>query len=363
MLEPNPAAGTAPPQAPGDSRPPLANSPAPPLAGSPAPPPPSSPAPPPASAPVRLLAALGFDPLTVAHGVVTLVALSIGSLLPVNSEVIALLAAGVIFAQICLATAWATWSAERWLVRTGRLVWQMAWLYLLLLLVDSFWAPRHTAMLWTLPLAMAPFLAATWLPAWILRWFRWHLARPGTGPSSANDSSTANPPARKMDLSPLQFRLADAWRWCTLLCALLAVMPLFRNELQGWDALGYAILLHLAWLTSAPAGLVVSLLFWLAMAESSASGGRESPGYRALLPSTIPRRIVAALLLSAWCVVSILAAWYGLRPLQSDEAVWRIIWLLSTAGCATTLLTAFLLRRHGWRLVRRGARRGEVHAC
>lgn len=275
---------------------------------------------------LRVLDVLGLDPLTAAHGVALFVMLALKALLTnalsVESELAALPFLGLIATQICLATVWATWSTEPLLVRGGRLLWQMLGLYLLLLVIDSIWGRRHTVMLWYLALTMTPFILAAWLPAWVLRWFRWRLA------------NTAEP--QQAARRRMQFRLADAWRWCTLLCILLAVMVGFRSELTGFDGFGYAIVVYLGWITAAPMGLLVSLLFWLALTQRW----------------TMPRKIVAALMVVAWLVVSCLAAWYASDWRSDDNDIWGAIWILGDVACVATLVTAGLLRRSGWRMAR-----------
>jgi hypothetical protein len=275
---------------------------------------------------LRVLDVLGLDPLSAGHGAALLLVLALATLLT-SAEAIdwglaALPFLGLIITQIGLATVWATWSTEPLLVRTGRLLWQMLALYLLLLVIDSLREQRHTAMLWYLALTMTPLILAAWLPAWVLRWFRWRL----------ENITEPHQTARR----PMQFRLADAWRWCTLLCILLAAMVSFRNELIGWEELGYAILLYLGVVVSVPAGLLVSLVCWLSLAQRW----------------TMPRKIVAVLMVVAWFVVSGLAAWYAGDWHFDDRDVWGGVWILVDVACVATLFTAALLRRSGWRLMR-----------
>lgn len=278
---------------------------------------------------LRVLDVLGLDPLTAAHGAALLIVFAVTLVggFSVDAWPMALPFLGLIATQVCLATVGATWSTEPLLVRGGRLVWQMLALYLLLLVFDSIWGRRHTVMLWYLPLVMTPFVLASWLPAWVLRWFRWRLANVAEPRQAVSQQTT---PRR------MQFGLADAWRWCTLLCILLAVMVGFRNELDGFDGLGYAILLYLAVLASVPAGLVASLLLWLALGQRW----------------TMPRRIVAGLLVLAWLVVSCLAAWYASDTREDDGDSWVGVWILADVACVATLVTAQALRRRGWRVVR-----------
>src|SRR5436190_23766024 len=82
-----------------------------------------------------------------------------------RSEVALTVAIGVISTQVCLITAWSTWSHDRIKVRLGQLLWRMEWLYLFLLLIGSLNEERHLMMLWSLALAMGCFVLAAWLPA------------------------------------------------------------------------------------------------------------------------------------------------------------------------------------------------------
>src|SRR5436190_145023 len=153
-------------------------------------------------------AALGFlwlDSITIGCGIATTVLLLSLWAIASPSPVAALLMAGLISTQVCLATAWDTWTQD-W---SGRLFWRLGLLYLLLLFLESFREQRHTMMLWALFLTMGCFVLATWLPSAIFRWFRWRRVKAGDLPPS---------PRR------FQFGLADVLRWSTLLCLLLAVM-------------------------------------------------------------------------------------------------------------------------------------------
>jgi hypothetical protein len=273
---------------------------------------------------MRLLHPLGLDAITAAHGVLSAVLIATIHILDLQSPTAATIFAGLISTQVCLATAWAAWSAEPFPIRCSRLAWRMTWLYLLLLFIASLAGNRQTAMLWSLAATIGPFILTTWLPSAILRWFALRLVKVA-GPQQA-------PPR-------LQFHLADVWRWLTLLCVLLAVMATFRKEVTGWDGLGYAIMLYFGVMACAPAGLTVSALLWLALGERW----------------NMPRRIVAGILTTAWIIISALAAFYGLDSVENDNDVWSGVWGLATVICLVTLLTAAVLRHQGWRLTRRDA--------
>lgn len=229
---------------------------------------------------------------------------------------------GVISTQVCLITVWSTWSHQPFPVRCGRLLWRMGWLYLVLLLLSSLNEERHLAMLWSLAITMGCFVLAAWLPAEILRAFRWRRIRGGALP--------ALPPR-------FQFRLADVLRWTTLACVLLSVMSRFREEVSGWGGLGYAIMVAYGLFTSAPTGLVVMLLLWLALGERW----------------TGARTIVTSFLASAWLFLSAAALYFGpMSDWINDGMAWTAIWGLTIIGTVLTLVTAGFLRFQGWRVAR-----------
>lgn len=284
------------------------------------------------SALLRLLDITGLNVAVAVHGALTVALLVFLKLLQSQGAAPALLAAGLISSQICLATAWATWSADNFLTRFGRLAWQMAWLYLLLLVVQSFEERRHTAMLWCLPVTMLPYILSAWFSAVLFRWFSWRLVL------TSAECRTQTPTPRN------QFHLADVGRWMTLLCMLLAVMVCFRSELQGWDGLGYAVLMYFGLIASAPTGITVSLLLWLSLGERW----------------TTPRTILASLLAAAWSAVSLAAARFASDSISNDGDMWLGTWFLTVVVCAVTLATAIVLRLLGWRLMR--TRRARVSA-
>ena len=86
---------------------------------------------------------------------------------------------------------------------------------------------------------------------------------------------------------------------------------------------------------SAPTGIVVTLLLWLAMGERW----------------TTARTIIAGLLASAALILSAVAAYFRLSSDQSDQGL-AGIWILAAIGCIVTLATAGILRFQGWRVVR-----------
>jgi hypothetical protein len=267
------------------------------------------------SALLFLLVIVGLDVTSVAHGAVTIILLSAMK----ASPVVELLAAGLIPAQVCLATAWATWSAERLHVRLGRLAWQMTWLYLLLLLLQSFDERRQTAMLLCLPMAMTPFLLATWLQSEVLCLFDWRLVK------TAGPQPDA-PPAR------IQFHLADALRWITLLCVLLAVMVSFPNPNGDWDGLLYVGMIVFGLFACVPVGLSVSVLLWLALGRHWSDTSL----------------VVVSFLTAVWATIWVTAA---LRP-ESQGDTSTAIWFIAVVITGTTLATAIMLRLQGWRLIR-----------
>jgi len=281
---------------------------------------------------LRLLDIARLNMTVVVHGILTILLLLVLRALQNQSEMLALIVAGLISSQVCLATAWATWSAESFLTRFGRLAWNMAWLYLVLLIFATFDERRHTAMLWCLPVTMLPFILSAWLPAALFRWFSWRLVL-----ATAEHQPEPTVP-------PNQFHLADVGRWVTLLCVVLAVMVWFRDELQGWDGLGYAIMVNFGLFASAPTGLTVSLLLWLSLGERW----------------TAPRGILAGFLAAAWVGVSLAAAYFGLDAVENDGDVWPGIWFLTVIVCAVTLATAVALRLWGWRLIRTRVKGQEV---
>lgn len=178
----------------------------------------------------------------------------------------------------------------------------------------------------SVPVTMLPFVLSAWLPAAILRWFSWRLALKTAEPQ------TQTPPPRN------QFHLADVWRWITLLCLLLAVMVDFRSELEGWDGLGYAVLMYFGLMASAPTGLTVSLLLWLVLGEQW----------------TVARGILAGLLAAAWAAVSLTAAYFASDSKMNDGDMWPGIWFLAVVVCAVTLATATALRLTGWSPTKHG---------
>ncbi|MFN0016782.1 MAG: hypothetical protein ACKVP0_00900 [Pirellulaceae bacterium] len=274
----------------------------------------------------KLRAALNLiwlDELFVGHGIVTIGFLLFLRTLTDPSQVAALVAVGLISTQVCLITAWSTWSPERLEVRAGRLLWRMGWLYLALLLLAGLNEDRHLMLLWSLPLAMGCFVLATWLPAEVLRWFRWRRIQRGELP---------------VPLPRFQFRLADVLRWTTLVCMLLAVMSRYRDEATGYlEDLGYVILIFFGVVASVPTGLVVTLLLWLTMGQRW----------------TRARTIVTGLLATAGLIHSALAAYFGLDKDAPDNELWAAIWGLSAIGCSVTLVTAAILRFQGWRVARK----------
>ena len=275
----------------------------------------------------KLRAALNLiwlDELFVGHGIVTFGFLLFLRTLPDFSRVSALVAIGLISTQVCLITAWSTWSPERLEVRAGRLLWRMGWLYLALLLFAGLNEDRHLMLLWSLPLAIGCFVLATWLPAEVLRWFRWRRIQRGELP---------------VPLPRFQFRLADVLRWTTLVCMLLAVMSRYRDEATGYlEDLGYVILIFFGVVASVPTGLVVTLLLWLAMGQRW----------------TTARTIVAGLLATAGLIHSALAAYFGLDK-YADNELWVAIWGLAVVGCSVTLVTAAILCFQGWRVARQSS--------
>lgn len=274
----------------------------------------------------KLRAALHWiwlDELFVLHGIVTISFLLFLRTLTDPSQVAALVAVGLISTQVCLITAWSVWSPDRVETRLGRLLWRMGWQYLTLLLLGSLNEKRHLMLLWSLALAMGCFVLAAWLPAEVLRWFRWRRVQAGELP----------PPSRRF-----QFRLADVLRWTTLVCMLLAVMSRYRDEATGYlEDLGYVILIFFGVVASVPTGLVVTLLLWLAMGQRW----------------TTPRTIVAGLLAAAGLIHSALAAYIGLNQDAPDHEVWQAIWGLAAIGSSVTLVTAGILRLQGWRVGRK----------
>lgn len=261
-----------------------------------------------------------LDELFVGHGIVTIGLLLFFRTLAHPSPLPALVVFGFVSTQVCLITAWSTWSPERIEVRAGRLLWRMGWLYLALLLLASLNEDRHVMLLWSLPLTMVCFVLAAWLPAEVFRWFGWRRVQAGETPP----------------LQPrFQFRLADVLRWTTLVCMLLAAMSRFREEVIGWGGLGYAILVYLGFVASVPTGLVVIILLWLAIGERW----------------TTARTIVASLLATTGLLLSAVAAYAGLASQQSDQGLVGI-WILAVIGCSVTLATAGILRFQGWRVVR-----------
>lgn len=208
-----------------------------------------------------------LDELFVGHGIVTIGFLLFLRTLTDPSQVAALVAVGLISTQVCLITAWSTWSPERLEVRAGRLMWRMGWLYLSLLLLASLNEDRHFMLLWSLPLAMGCFVLATWLPAEVVRWFRWRRIQRGELPVA---------------LPRFQFRLADVLRWTTLVCMLLAVMSRYRDEATGYlEDLGYVILIFFGVVASVPTGLVVTLLLWVALDQGTGQRGGPARDRRA----------------------------------------------------------------------------------
>src|SRR6187549_2456194 len=100
------------------------------------------------------LGLIWLDGLFALHGTITIGLVLFCRSLTDPSEVAVTVAIGVISTQVCLITAWSTWSHDRLEVRLGRLLWRMGWLYLFLLLIGSLNERRHLAMLWSLALAM-----------------------------------------------------------------------------------------------------------------------------------------------------------------------------------------------------------------
>jgi hypothetical protein len=267
------------------------------------------------------LALIWLDELFAGHAVVTITVLLLCGTLIGPSELAAFVAVGLISTQVCLITVWSAWSPEMFVVRAGRLLWRMGWLYLALLLLRGLFEDRHLMALWSLALAMGCFVLAAWLPAEAFRWFGWRRTQAGEQP----------PPSRRF-----QFRLADVLRWTTLACMLLAVMSRYREEVAGWAPLIYAVLVYFGIVASAPTGLVVTLLLWLAL-------GKRWTG---------ARTIVATLLASAGFLLSACAASVGLITSQPDEPLVGI-WCLAAIGTTVTLATAGILRAQGWKVARK----------
>lgn len=275
-----------------------------------------------------LLRAAGLEWGDAAHGGLTLAALLAVSAQEDPPETWTLPVFGLLASQLCLMGAWAAWSAESWLARANRLAWRFAWFYWLILAVESLESRRHTAMLSSLALTLGQFVAAAWLPAWGLRWFRWRLVCQGH--ERAGQSEGPAPQRRRY-----QFALADVGRWMTLLCVLLATMGLFQNELAGFDGFGYVILIALALHACLPTGLVSTMLLWVGLA----------PRW------TIARKLIAGLLAVVWIAASCVTLSYYLEgTTRGEEGTWA--WLFAQPAIAVGLGTALVLRWYGWRLER-----------
>src|SRR5688500_2833142 len=106
-----------------------------------------------------LLRAAGLEWGDAALGGLTLVVIAPVAAWGNESDAVALPVLGLLASQLCLMGAWAAWSAESWLARANRLAWRFAWMYWLLLALESLETRRHTAMLSSLALTLAPFVA------------------------------------------------------------------------------------------------------------------------------------------------------------------------------------------------------------
>lgn len=273
----------------------------------------------------KLAAALRLiwlDELFVGHGIVTIGLVLFCRTFTKPSEFAIVMGLSLTSSQVCLITVWSTWSHDRIEVRLGHLLWRMGWLYLVLLLLGTMNEDRHLAALWSLTLSMGCFALTAWLPAEVLRWFGWRRVQLGVLPV---------PPPR------FQFRLADVLRWTTLACMLLAVMSRYREEVTGWGGIVYAVLVAFSMMTSAPTGLVISILLWLALGERWSTA----------------RTIVAYLLpVAALCLFALAANFSPIAGWVHDGKTWVAIWGLAVIGSLVTLATAFILRAQGWKVAR-----------
>lgn len=112
-------------------------------------------------------------------------------------------------------------------------------------------------------------------------------------------------------------------------------MTSFREDIKGWDDLGYVILFVVAAWECVPAAILVSLAWWLTMSTT-----------------WLKARIgLLAVLVAAWLLLLILAA-----VRNPQEFPYFPVWMMLTVSVATSELTAIFARREGWRMARiRGA--------
>jgi hypothetical protein len=257
---------------------------------------------------------VGLDVATTAHFLTGLLVWTILRLTSPLSETAFGVFLGLMPTQICLASVWATLSTAKATERYVQLLWRLVIAYFLVLLFTGIAGPRYTKTLWFTPFVIAPYAFTTWICASVLRWFGWrHVNRTGV-----LDNKSAK----------VQFGLFDAWQWSTRLCILIAVMSFFREEVRGWDDLGYEVLFSMVVRECAPTGLIVTIVWWSAMGENC----------------TRSRRIIIGILLIAWIILCALAVAAG-YPIYMDFI--RVL-----VAVAIVLATAITLRGFGWRLVR-----------
>jgi hypothetical protein len=270
----------------------------------------------------RLLVLLGLDPLTAAYFLLALLLWLLLGLFSGGQGIAACILSALIPAQICLSTIWATWSPERLAIRLSNWAWRLTVTYFLILVMGAISGPpRHTADLWFFPMLMAVIAFAAWLSSGIFWLFRWRIVMRETDRTIA--------PAQN------QFRLSDIWRWMTQICALLAVMTLFKDEVVGWAGLGYVIVAYLILLESVPVGLLVTLVFWLALGEHW----------------TQPKKITASLLLGAWTSLSALTLFFLFAKVETGLG-WLWAWGIADICILATVVAAYFLRKRGWVLIR-----------
>lgn len=258
-----------------------------------------------------------MDLITAGHFAIGFGLWTIIRLTSKNSDTAFGLFFGLFPTQICLATAWATFSPERAWVRFGRLAWHLLIAYFLVLLFNVIAGPRYLKTLWFTPLMIALFVIPMLMISAVVRWFGWRLVCDAKNP---------------IDLEPeAKFRLIDAWRWSTQICLLLAVMTSFREDIKGWDDLGYVILFVVAAWECVPAAMIVSLTWWLTMCTTWSK----------------VHAVLVAVLSAAWLLLITLAA-----VRNSQEFPYFVVWLMLTVSLATAGLTAMFARREGWRMSR-----------
>lgn len=112
-------------------------------------------------------------------------------------------------------------------------------------------------------------------------------------------------------------------------------MTSFREDVKGWDDLGYVILFVVAAWECVPAAILVSLAWWLTMSTTWSKA----------------RIGLLAVLVAAWLLLLTLAA-----VRNPQEFPYFSVWMMLTVSVATSGLTAIFARREGWRMARiRGA--------